>query len=342
MIRLGRLGATAGVVLALAGCDAGADAGTSGVTPSAVIRQIAPLRGRFDDLVVAYGQGAAGSGGLRVLALPLDATLTHVDVAAGERVHAGQVLASFAPGTAAAAARVAARSGVTVAREQRERIGRLLGDHLATTDQLAQADKTLRDAEATLVAQETHGNTLRAPAEGTVLSIDAQRGALVAAGATLMTFADADRIGFAGGIEPSDMARVRAGDPVTLHALSGGDASSARVTAVAATVDPRSRLVEVKVAASPPLIQGAAYRADIVVGSLEGWQLPADAVTGDEGARAVWQVVEGKAHRVPVKTLAQRGDQVLVDGAIDATKPLATVGATQLDEGVQVRPMSPE
>lgn len=328
------------VLGSLSGCGADADAGAATVTPSATIRQATPARGTFDDLVVAYGQGTAASGGTRVLALPLDVTLTGIDVVAGQRVRAGQPLAVFAPSHAAAAARIAARSAVNVARAQRDRIARLLGDRLATNDQNDQAEKTLRDAEATLAAQDTVGAVLRAPADGTVLGIETQRGALVAAGAPLMTFVDSDRVGVVAGIEPVDMARVHPGDPVTLHSLAGDTTLPARVTAVAGVVDPVSRLVDVAISAMSPLVQGATYRADIVVGKLDGWRVPADAVVGDDGERAVWQVVQGKAHRVAVTLLAQRGDDALVAGAIDASLPLVTLGVTQLDEGVQVRPVA--
>ncbi|HVI53783.1 MAG TPA: efflux RND transporter periplasmic adaptor subunit [Luteibacter sp.] len=322
----------------LAACGGRADADGAGLTPSAVIRQIMPARGSVDDVIVSYGQGAAGRGGSRVLTLPLDVTLTGVDVVVGQHVRAGQRLAVFAPSKAAVAARVAARSSVTVAQEQRDRVARLLGDRLATNDQLAQADKALHDAEAALAAQDTPDNVLRAPEDGTVLGIEAQRGALVTAGAALMAFAEDARIGFAGGIEPADMLKVHAGDAVALHALSGGVALGGRVTAVAGVVDPVSRLVEVRVAASSPLVQGAAYRAEIVVGVREGWRTPADAVVGDDDARAVWQIVQGKAHRVVVTVVAQRGDEALVEGPIDASHALVTVGAAQLDEGMQVRP----
>jgi RND family efflux transporter MFP subunit len=326
------------ICIGLTACGAESGADDAGLTPSAVIRQVMPLRGRFDDVVVTYGQGAAGSGGSRVLTLPLDVTLTGVDVVAGQHVHVGQRLATFAPSKAAAAARIAARSSVIVAREQRDRIARLLGDHLATNDQMAQADKAMHDAEATFAAQDTPDDVLRAPADGTVIGIETQRGALVTAGAPLMTFAEGDRIGFAGGIEPVDMPRVHPGDTVALRSLSGGVALTGRVTAVAGAVDPVSRLVDVRVSAASPLVQGAAYRAEIAVGKLEGWRVPADAVVGDDGARAVWQVVQGKAHRVAVTVVAQRGAEALVEGPIDSSRPLATVGAAQLDEGLQVRP----
>lgn len=331
-------GALAVVTFALNACSAGADTAGDGVTPSAVIRQIMPARGRFDDRVVAYGQGAAGVGGSRVLALPLDATLTRVDVVAGQHVRRGQRLAVFSPSPAAAAARVAARSNVAVAREQRDRMTRLLADHLATNDQMSQAEKALHDAEAAYAAQATPDDTLSAPADGIVLTVDAARGALVTAGATLMTFAEGQHIGFAGGIEPRDMARVHVGDAVTLRSLSDHVPVTARISAVAEAVDPATRLVTVRALASTPLIQSEAYRADIVVGSLEGWRVPADAVVGDDGARAIWQVVQGKAHRVPVTIVAGQGDDVLVDGAIDVSRAIATVGAPQLEEGTQVRP----
>jgi hypothetical protein len=227
---------------------------------------------------------------------------------------------------------------MVLAREQRERVARLRDDHLATNEQVAQADKVLHDAEAVFAAQDTADDALRAPADGIVLGIPAQRGATIAAGTPVMTFADGGKVGFVGGIEPDDMSRVHAGDIVSLHSLSGGAPQAGQVTAVAAAVNPVSRLVDVTAAAPLALLQGATYRADIVVGKLEGWRIPTDAIVGDDGARAAWQVVGGKAHRVAVRVIAQHGDEALVEGAIDASLPLVTVAAAQLEEGVQVRP----
>jgi RND family efflux transporter MFP subunit len=323
--------------LLLAACGADAEADGAAVTPSAVIRQVMPERGTFDDVVVAYGQGAA-VGGARVLALPLDVTLTEVDVVAGQHVARGQRLAVFAPASTATVARAVAGSSVTLAREQRDRLARLVADRLATHEQLAQADKALHDAEAVLAAQRTPDNVLRAPAEGIVQSIDAQREAIASAGASLMTFAEGRQMGFSGGIEPVDTTRVHPGDKATLTPLSGGATVSAHVVAVASAIDPASRLVDITAAPTSPLLPGAAYRAEIVVGTLEGWRIPTDAVLGDDGDRVVWQVVDGKAHRVPVTVVAQHGDEALVDGPVDTTRPFATVGAAQLEEGVQIRP----
>lgn len=326
-------------IVCLAGCGSGTDTGTA-ITASAVIRQVTPTRARFDDVVAAYGQGAMGSDGTRVLTLPLDATLTGVDVVVGERVHAGQRLARFAPSKAASAARVAARSAVDVALEQRDRIARLLADHLATNEQLAQAVKALHDGEAALAAQSTPDDILRAPVDGTVVSVDAQRGALMAAGSPLLTLADSADLDFLGGIEPADAARVHVDDPVTLTPLGGGQTVHARVTAVAGAVNPSSRLVNVRAKTASPLILGAGYRADIVVGSIEGWRVSADAVVGDDDRRLVWQVINGKAHGVEVTLVAQRHDEALIEGNIDPSKPLVTAGAPQLDEGMQVRPVA--
>lgn len=338
MSRLFVVVASAVAACSLAGCGADADAGGAAVTPSATIQQATPARGVFDDIVVAYGQGLAGSDGTRALSLPVDVTLTGMSVAAGQHVRAGQPLATFALSRPATAARVAARSGMVLAREQRERVARLREDHLASNEQMAQADKVLHDAEAVFAAQDTADDALRAPADGIVLGIQSQRGATIAAGTPVMTFADDGKVGFVGGIEPGDMSRVHAGDIVTLHSLSGGDSQAARVTAVAAAIDPVSRLIDVTAASPSPLVQGAAYRADIVVGKLEGWRLPTDAIVGDDGARAAWQVVGGKAHRVAVRVIAQHGDEALVEGMIDPSLPMVTLGTAQLQEGVQVRP----
>jgi RND family efflux transporter MFP subunit len=331
-----RLSTTAFCLL-VAGCNAGASAVDDGTSGSVLIHQIQPVRGRLDDIVTAFGQATAGPGGARALTLPVDALLVSIDVVPGQRVRAGQRLAQVEPGPAARNSATQARTSLTLAIDQRDRTARLLVSHLASNEQMAQAEKTLSDARAAVNAQ-TMPSRIDAPAIGTVTTIDATRGRLVAAGSPVISFSESTQVAFVGGIEPADMQRVGAGNTATLVPIDGGKAIAARVNAVAGEVNPVTRLVDVTLQPSTILVAGMAYRATIVVGTHDGWLVPADAIVGNDGARMVWQVNLGKAHAVPVTVIGERGAQALVEGAIDPDRPLVTMGAPQLGEGMQVRP----
>jgi hypothetical protein len=129
---------------------------------------------------------------------------------------------------------------------------------------------------------------------------------------------------------------------VQLQSLAAGEPPlQGSVIRIDQILNAKTRLVDVDLrpaaAAAADLLEGAAYRAMIETGSLEGWIVPRDAVLSDEKGAYVFQVAGNKAVRVPVRRLGGSEDKSVVDGAIDAKRPLVTAGNYQLSDGAAVR-----
>ena len=256
-------------------------------------------------------------------------------------------LMHFELAPAASARHMQAVSALKVARDEQASTQRLLSRQLATRAQAAQAAKAVSDAESSLAAIEAEdggavAQILKAPFDGVVGAIPVAQGDRVAAGAPLLTITREHGLVVTVGIEPALRRKLRVGGAVQLQALAAGEpALHGSVFRVDRVLNPKTRLVDVDVRPAPAdaaeLLDGAAYRATIETGSLEGWIVPRDAVLGDEKGTFVFQVADDKAVRVPVKRLGGNEEQSVIDGAIDAKRPLVTSGNYQLSDGAAVR-----
>lgn len=316
--------------------------GEAAKNATATVATIPARQGSLPERIRAWGSAMPGSDAASVLAIQTAGQVTRWQVMAGERVQRGQTLLEFSAAPAAVASYAQASTALDLAREQRARTARLLAQQLATRDQLAQADKAVTDAQATLAAlRRQQGDrtavTLKAPFDGVVATTTANQGDTLAAGAPLLTLNRADGLVVAVGVEPSVHARLAPGAAVRLTPLDGGESIDGSLQRIGAALNPKTRLVDAQIATAAPLLSGAAYRADITVGQWHGWLVPRHAVRGDEGDRHVFQVVGGKAVEVPVEVVGESEDTSVVDGKLDAGAPIVTTGATQLEDGMAVR-----
>ena len=312
-------------------------------TPSVLVQTQQPRTGSLPDLITAYGSAAPAGNASLALSLQQDGFVSALLVTPGEAVKAGQDLIDFTPSASATSAYQQAVSALAVAQEQRDHAARLLAQQLATRDQLAQADKAVSDAQASLDALRREGagaasQRMKAPFDGVVATVAVAQGDHVQPGAVLMTLARADGLVVTVGVEPEARAKVRPGDDVALTALSGGGAIAGRVQRIDAILNPKTRQIDVDVAVPVnSTIAGEAFRANITTGQLTGWLVPHDAVLNDDKGAYVFQVAGGKAARVRVRWLGGDGAQDVVDGPIDPSRPLVTSGNYQLDDGAAVR-----
>jgi RND family efflux transporter MFP subunit len=281
-------------------------------------------------------------GGL-TLSVQSDGQVLQLFATPGEAVRAGQRLLVFEVSPAARSAYSQAQTALQLARDEQARLARLLSQQLATRDQLARADKTVTDAQAALGAlARAYGGkprqTLVAPFDGVVSSIPVAQGARVPASAPLITVTRTDGLVIAAGVEPGRQARLRLGMPVQVEALAGTAAPLAgKLVRIDRVINPATRLVDADVAVAGAVLQGDTFRLRIELGATEGWLVPRDAVLSDAGGAYVFQVKSGKAVLVPVTLLGGDGATSVVDGALDAQRPLITQGNYQLSDGMAVR-----
>lgn len=324
----------------LAACSRG-EAPEAAAVSAAVIT--VPVRqGGLPEQVVAYGTAGSSPDAAYVMNVQAAGHVAHWDVTAGLPVKRGQRLLTFALAPSSVAAYQQALSARRVAAAARTHTDELFAQQLATRDQKEQADKAWQDAQANLdalVQQQGRSAAMdvTAPFDGTVVSVDASQGDQLQPGAGLLTLQRGDGLVVTVGVERAAMGSVRSGEHVTLTPLDAAEPMHGTVRRVARALNPRTHELDVEVVPDGAPVSGEGFRAEITVGQWQGWLVPRDALQGDDADRYVFQVADGKAVRVPVKVLGESDSTSVVSGALDVHRPLVTVGATQLDDGMAVR-----
>ena len=286
-----------------------------------------------------YGTAAPTPAGSQTLSVLQPGQITAVDVVAGAAVRHGQSLVTVALAPDAIASFRQAQTALAVAKEQRATTAQLLTQQLATRDQLAQADKAVADATAIIDAQRASGGgaasrTLVAPFDGIATSVTAVPGDRPTAGAALVTIARRGAEVVTAGVDPALRPRLRIGQPVVLTRVGGGAVVTGRVAQVDGVLNPRTRLLDLQVSyADGAILPGEAVQVGVDVGTVTGWIVPHRAVITANGPAHIFQVVGGKAHSVSVTLRLAGGADDVIDGAIDATKPVIVDGAYQVGDG---------
>lgn len=339
---------TAAALLVLAACSG--TGGTDTAEPAADVSTVMPTRQTFHTRVAAFGQLAADSRNALSLSLPQAGEIIATEVVAGRRVRRGAPLLELATDPATRSAWLQAQSALKVARDDLTRTEHLHDEKLATNAQLDSARKALADAEAALVAQTQLGGAqattvLRAPADGVVTSLDVQRGQRVAAGTTLIQFAPRAALAALLGVEPEGAAMLHTGMPVAIHpvyAARGTPPLHGTIAMVGDAVNPQTRLIDVVTTLDgrTSLPAGTALSASIDAASFTAWSVPRDAVQSDAQGSYLYQIEQGKAHRVDVKVVAPDGSPVGVDGALDPEAPVITLGSYEVSDGDPVHAAS--
>lgn len=215
-------------------------------------------------------------------------------------------------------------------------------DAVMAETQLAQAQANLRTARARL-----DYTVIRAPADGTLIARNVERGYVVQPGRALMLLSPLGEVQLVVQIDERNMGVLAVGQP----ALASADAYpnqtfAAQLTYINPAVDPQRGSVEVKLRASSPpgyLRQDMTVSVDIEVARRpDALTIPRTALAaGPNGATGVLVIEDGRVHRRNVR-LGVRGDErvEVLDGLREGD--IVVVGATgRPAEGVRVRPRLP-
>ena len=312
--------------------------------PSVQVQTVALERKTLTDTVLGYGMVAPAADSLRTLSLPRPGQVLQLWVSVGQSVRRGAPLLEFGTAADASLAYEQAVQAVAFARGEAERVRALLDQQLATRSQLAAAEQALADAQARLRQQQSLGaqrarETLVAPFDGVVVALPTARGERLAAGAPLLQLAAAGREQVLVGVEPGDARRVRAGQAVEVHdTLDSARAIAGRVTQVFGMIDPQTQLVNVQVSIpGDGLLPGTRVTASITVGRQSAWVVPRLAVLRDAKGAYLFQVAQGRAHRVDVSTGLEQGGLLAVQGPLAPDRPVVSLGNYELHDGMAVR-----
>jgi RND family efflux transporter MFP subunit len=269
-----------------------------------------------------------------------------IEVQQGERVRAGQLLATLMQDEVAAAV-AQARAVAEQAARDLERGRALLADEVATREQvegLATANAVAQAQLRTAVFNARHSR-IEAPADGVVLRKLAEPDELVAAGQPVLV------VGNTGGgwivraaLSDRDVVRVQEGlvAEVTLDAFPGRK-FTATVTEIAAAADPQTGTYEMKLAVDPAgarFVQGLVAKVVITGDETESVAVvPVTSLLEADGSEATVFVVaeSGVAKRVAVQTGRLLGERVEVTGGLAPGDRVVTEGAAWLDDNDAVR-----
>jgi membrane fusion protein, multidrug efflux system len=323
--------------------------GSSASADASVLVTLAPLtEGSLPHVIIGYGTIEAARSGRKTIVAPTSSVVQGVYVRLGEQVAAGAPLIQLAPSAATAAAYSQAKSAVSVAERLVTSTRSMLAHHLATQQQLADAEKSASDARAQLQALETVGagapRIVRAPFRAIVTALSASPGAIVTEGAALAELADAQKLVLNVGVVPAQADGIGTNDPAAVTLIGADRSVAGTVLMRGAVAESDTGLVPVEISLAPGrFLPGEMGQAAITAGEVRGYVVPHEVVlVNDSGDTYVVQVIGDKAKKVPVTVIGSHGDRDVIAGALDKRAPLVLTGNHQLDDGMKVRVAEPQ
>ena len=311
--------------------------------PSVLVTLARLQAGSLPHVVVGYGTVEPSAAGHRTVMAPVAAIVAEIDVRLGEEVAAGAPLIRLAPSPATAASYSQARSALSVAVHLVASTRRLVAGHLATAQQLADAEKSESDARSTLQSLDAVGaggsHVIRAPFRAIVTTLSTTPGSIVAEGTALLDLAAPQSLVLNVGVVPAQAVAIRANDAAAVSLIGGAKPVPAKVLVCGAAAEADTGLVPVEISLPPRgFLPGEMAEAAITTGNERGYVVPHEAIlVGDDGEPYVVQAVDGVAHKVAVRVLVAHGAQDVISGKLDARAPLVLSGNYQLDDGMKVR-----
>jgi membrane fusion protein, multidrug efflux system len=317
---------------------------TKSNAPPSVLVQLTKLqKGGLPRIVTVFGKAEPTAAMQQNVTAPSTALVQGIFVKPGQEVKSGTAVIRLGPTPDTAAAYRKAVSALDNARGLLRRNKDLLVQHLATDQQVADARKAVADAQASLTALAAAGaskpRALLAPYDGVITSISATQGAIVNAGAALLSLARTSGLVLRAGAVPEQAKQIHRGDTAKVSALSGGDTDNGTVLLRGSIVDPSTGLVPVEISlSSGHFLAGQAAQARIVTGTVEGYVVPHKAVlVNNSGTPYVVQTKHMIAHHVLIRILLSSGSKDVIAGALDPRAALVLAGNYQLKDGMHAR-----
>lgn len=281
------------------------------------------------------------------LSFPQAGQLTMLAVQVGQQVKSGEIVARLTTDPTAYAAYQQALSALNFARTELKREEELFALKLLTQTQLDTARKQLTDAEAILASQKKLGGEndtaqLTAPMDGVITALVATQGDRLAAGSPVVQMGESKGIRIQLGIEPSLRHLIKVGVKVMLAPIQNPELTvTAKIAELQTIVDPKTQLVNAIVllpaSSSATLLPGMHVLSTIHLGQQSAWLAPRSAVLSDEKGSYIFQVADGKAKRVEVKTVSETATQFGIEGEIDPKLSLVVLGNYELEDDMPVR-----
>jgi membrane fusion protein, multidrug efflux system len=321
-------------------------AGKSSSETVAKVKVVAIVREAMTQTVSAYGTVAASPDGLQIIIAPFECRVRRVEASNGQQVAAGETLVEVDPSPESQLLIDTARSALTSAQKNLTNTQVRFDLKLATAQDLLQAQQAAQEAQLRVTSLEGRGlgqdGRIVAPGSGIVGAVDARRGLLATAGSPLVELSTASNLEVRLGVEPEDLAFVRAGQRVTLELVSRPTVTSitAQVRVVARSVDPSTGLVDVfaSILSSEGLLMGDHLRGRIETATKDALAVPRSAILPEADRHTVFTVKDGHAVRHAVQLGLQTDAMVeLIGGDLQPGDDAVVLGNYELEDGMPVQ-----
>jgi len=317
--------------------------------PPEAVTTVVAHQDTWPGVLTAFGTVEAVQG--VTLSADLPGTVAKLNFQSGANVGKGAVLVELdtRQESAQLASAVAQRN---LAKLTLDRAKGLLARQLIAQSEFDLADATFKQAEASVAGiQATIGRkTIRAPFAGRLGIRQVSLGQYVAAGDPIVPIESIDPMYVNFSVPQQDMARIRIGDPIRVHADStSGLRVAGRITAVNSLVDEATRNVSVQATfrnTGGQLHSGMYVELVADVGRpTDVIALPASAILYAPYGNSVYVLSDmkdpkGKSYRGVsqrfVKLGDARGDQVAVLGGVKPGEEVVTSGVFKLRPGAAV------
>ncbi len=189
----------------------------------------------------------------------------------------------------------------------------------------------VRRSELAIAQQQLADAHILAPFDGVVDERRISPGEYVQVGQAVVTLIRSDRLRYTAGVPENKAADIRLGQQVVLQINGVKDPPPAKVSRVSPIVMQTSRSVRIEadVPNEPAKLQAGLFaEADVVVDPrAQALAVPTSAVSRFAGVQKIWQVSDGTARQITVRTgreIAERieilsglrpGDQIITDAA---------------------------
>jgi membrane fusion protein, multidrug efflux system len=316
--------------------------------PSVLVQTTTLQKGRLPKTVTAYGSVQASASARLTIMAPLAAVVGEVYVYQGEAVDKGAPLVRLLPSPKTASEYAQAQAALHFATNHKERMQGMLKQHLATAQQLADAEKNEADAQSALKALQAQGaggpNVLKAPSAAIVTSLSTSPGTIVAEGAPLLELAQQKSLVLTVGVVPAKAAAIAVGNDATVTPIGEKQSATGKVLSRGSIVDAGTGLIPVEITLpAGKFFPGEMAKAAIATGHVKGYIVPHTAIlVNEKGSPYVVQAVNGAARLVDVTILGSQGNRDVIDGSLDPASPLVLDGNYQLEAGMKVRFADPD
>ena len=329
---------------------------TPGTEPPAVSKEtrgpvvlvnVVPIkRAAINRVITAYGGVVPAPGAIQVISVPYESQILHIMVSNAQKISKGDTLLEIGLSPDTKLQLRQAQNDYQISEEGLKYVQQLFDLKLATNNQLLQAKQTFQKAELHLESLKRRGissnQVIRANVMGLVSNVHVQEGAIVPAGNPLVEIVAQNRLEVRLDLEPEDVARLHAIQPVFLTYVNAGasNAVTGQIRKISRAVNPASRLVDVFVTLpdSATFLLGEYILGRITVASTYGLVVPRSAILPEKGGHILFTVKEGRAVKHTVQVGLESAKEAEVSGAeLSPGEQVVVLGNYELKDGMAVR-----